>query len=250
MSPEPKPRSDRATVTPVPLKLLAAVGALLVVPGGAFLVAANIGTGGKVAIGVAVTWWLVASAVIGRTALRRRPDLRTPVRATLAAAAVVSIVGFFVLTRDEEVGERIATGSDPAAASAQEPGARAPSGERRPDRAEPKRNVQTLAGGFSGASGHSGTGKAAVVKLAEGGRVLTFSEFDVDMGGGELLIYLTRGEPGSDAEVKDFEDLGPLKGNVGDQQYQLPPNIDLARYSTVVIWCVPFSTRIAQAPLS
>lgn len=46
------------------------------------------------------------------------------------------------------------------------------------------------------------------------------------------------------------DDRAPLKGNVGDQQYELPPDLDLGLYSTVVIWCVPFSTRIAQAPLS
>lgn len=251
------PRDDRepehGTPTPLRWKLLAPLAALALVPGVAFLAAANIGTGGEVAIGIAVGWWVAASAIIGRTVLRRWPDLRRGVRGTLALAAVASVAAVIILTRDETVDEQIATGVSPAeAAPDARAGAPAPGGadaSKRED-PEPKRDVQALAGGFTGESGHAGTGDAAVVELAEGGRVLTFSDFDVDMGAGEVRVYLARGEPGSDGDVRDFKDLAPLKGNVGDQQYELPPDLDLGRYSTVVIWCVPFSTRIAQAPLS
>ena len=79
--------------------------------------------------------------------------------------------------------------------------------------------------------------------------MLTFSDFDVDPGAGGLRVYLHAGKTTSD-DLGDFVDLVGLKGNKGDQQYRLPADLDLRRYSTVVIWCVPFSTRIAQAPLS
>lgn len=253
-----EPDSHRPARTQLVVKLLAVAGALALVPGGAFLLAANIGTGGEVAIGVAVGWWVAASALLGRTALRRWPDLRRPVRATLALAAVASVTAAFLLTRDREVDEQIATGVPEAEATPEPPTAPVPagaggereSGRAKPARPEPKRNVRVLAGSFTGESGHSGTGKAAVVRLAEGGRVLTFSDFDVEMGAGEVRVYLARGEPASDGDVSDFKDLAPLKGNVGDQQYRVPRGVNLKRYSTVVIWCVPFSTRIAQAPLS
>jgi hypothetical protein len=88
-----------------------------------------------------------------------------------------------------------------------------------------------------------------VIELAEGGRVLTFRNFDVDPGAGGLRIYMTAGVPESDGEVKDFVELAPLKGTKGNQQYKLPNRLNLKRYGTVVIWCVPFTTRIAQAPL-
>ena len=45
-------------------------------------------------------------------------------------------------------------------------------------------------------------------------------------------------------------EIADLKGNKGDQQYEIPAGLDLERYNSVVIWCVPFSTRIAQAPLA
>ncbi|HLM25353.1 MAG TPA: DM13 domain-containing protein [Thermoleophilaceae bacterium] len=68
-------------------------------------------------------------------------------------------------------------------------------------------------------------------------------------GAGGLRIYMTAGVPSSDGDVKDFVELAPLKGTKGNQQYRLPRSLDLERYRTVVIWCVPFTTRIAQAVL-
>ncbi len=126
-------------------------------------------------------------------------------------------------------------------------GAPSPADDRPP--ARPTGNVQTLSGSFTGESNHRGKGRAAVVELPSGARKLTFSEFDVDPGAGGLRVYLTAGNPGSDADVRDFKDIGGLKGTKGDQQYDIPRDIDLKKYGTVVIWCVPFTTRIAQAGL-
>ena len=228
--------------TPLGLKVAAVIGALVVVPGGAFLAIANVGTGGKVAIAAGVVWWLIASALLGKTVLKRNPDLRTPVRATLAVAAVASIAAGYVATRGNTVDEDIVTAAPAAKApSKAEPGA--------PAAPPPARNVQLLSGRFTGESGHGGEGKAAVVKLGKGGRALTFSSFDVDPGAGDLRVYLHAGKTTSD-DLGDFLEIAKLKGNKGDQQYEIPANVDLKRYSTVVIWCVPFSTRIAQAPLT
>ena len=224
--------------TPLGLKVLAVIGALVVVPGGAFLAIANVGTGGKVAIAAGVAWWLIASAVLGRTLLTRAPDLRTPVRATLAVAAVASIAAGYVASRGNTVDEDIVMASPVEAPSKAEP-----------DSAPRPRNVQVLAGRFTGESGHRGEGRAAVVRLAKGRRVLTFSRFDVDPGAGDLRVYLHAGRTTSD-ELGDFVEIAKLKGNRGDQQYTIPAKVDLKRYSTAVIWCVPFSTRIAQAPLT
>jgi electron transfer DM13 len=52
-----------------------------------------------------------------------------------------------------------------------------------------------------------------------------------------------------ESEVEEFRDLGALKGNKGDQQYDLPQGLDLDRYSTVVIWCRAFSVNFARAVL-
>ena len=41
-----------------------------------------------------------------------------------------------------------------------------------------------------------------------------------------------------------------LKGNVGDQQYEIPADANLNHYGTVVLYCTPFTVRIAVAELS
>ncbi len=137
--------------TPLGLKILAVVGALVVIPGGAFLAIASVPTGGKVAIGAGVLWWLVMSSLLGKFVLKQNPDLRTPVRATLALAAVASIVTAFVVTRGNTVDEDIVTA--------------APRSDVRPQTSEPQE--QARAAECSGAerhlhgeSGHRGEGKA------------------------------------------------------------------------------------------
>ena len=47
----------------------------------------------------------------------------------------------------------------------------------------------------------------------------------------------------------DFVDLGELRGNIGDQNYEIPPDVDLSVYDTVVVWCVRFSTGFTAADL-
>ncbi|MDH3497546.1 MAG: DM13 domain-containing protein, partial [Gemmatimonadota bacterium] len=47
-----------------------------------------------------------------------------------------------------------------------------------------------------------------------------------------------------------FVGLGGLKGNVGDQNYDIPAGTDLTRYRTVTIWCRRFSVNFGSAPLS
>jgi hypothetical protein len=46
-----------------------------------------------------------------------------------------------------------------------------------------------------------------------------------------------------------FIDLGVLKGNIGDQNYQLVSDVDLSKYRAVSIWCKRFSVNFGAAPL-
>jgi hypothetical protein len=96
---------------------------------------------------------------------------------------------------------------------------------------------------------HSATGTATAVRTADGGNVLTLTNFEVD-NGPDLRLYLVAGPARDESEVEEFEDLGALKGNKGDQQYELPRGLDLDRYTTVVVWCRAFSVHFARAPLT
>ena len=78
-------------------------------------------------------------------------------------------------------------------------------------------------------------------------RFLRFEGFETD-NGPDLNVYLATGPP--DGSPGDFVDLGDLKGNIGDQNYELSDDIDLDRYTTVFIWCVRFSVAFGAAPLA
>ena len=108
-------------------------------------------------------------------------------------------------------------------------------------------NVLLARGSFESVA-HSAVGTATAIRTAAGARVLTLTNFEVD-NGPDLRVYLVAGPARDESEVEDFEDLGALKGNKGNQQYELPRDIDLGRYTTVVIWCRAFSVNFARAPL-
>jgi hypothetical protein len=43
--------------------------------------------------------------------------------------------------------------------------------------------------------------------------------------------------------------LGPLKGNRGNQTYELPAAFNPDKYRSISIWCKRFSVNFATAPL-
>ncbi len=99
---------------------------------------------------------------------------------------------------------------------------------------------------------HQGSGVAIVYQLPSGERVLRFTDFKT-LNGPALYVYLFAADDAHDnatVERAGFVSLGPLKGNVGDQNYNLPPDLDLTKYLAVSIWCRRFSVNFATAPLT
>jgi Electron transfer DM13 len=47
-----------------------------------------------------------------------------------------------------------------------------------------------------------------------------------------------------------FVELGVMKGNQGDQNYDVPETVELAQHRTVTIWCKRFSVNFGSAPLA
>lgn len=124
-------------------------------------------------------------------------------------------------------------------------------GQKMPDRvADEPMNAEPameLSGTFKDAdSFHRGSGKATIYALPDGRRVLRFENFTVT-NGPALSVYLVRSSDGNvDA---GFINLGKLKGNKGNQNYDIPADIDLGAYRSVIIWCVPFRVTFAVATL-
>jgi Electron transfer DM13 len=99
---------------------------------------------------------------------------------------------------------------------------------------------------------HETKGTAAIYQLGNGKRALRLTEFETS-NGPDVHVYLTAAEvaKGSDA-IKEagFIDLGSMKGNKGDQNYDLPPDVDLNKYKNVTIWCARFGVNFGEAALA
>lgn len=105
--------------------------------------------------------------------------------------------------------------------------------------------VTEYSGTFVGRD-HPTSGNALVLGDGSGQRFLRFEEFETD-NGPDLNVYLVNSSAGG---VDDFIDLGNLKGNVGDQNYEVPVDADLGVYDTVLIWCVRFSSPFGETILA
>ncbi len=97
---------------------------------------------------------------------------------------------------------------------------------------------------------HRGTGTATIYELDDGGKVLRFENFEVT-NGPDLRVYLVpNSNPESSGDITGYVELGALKGNIGDQNYEIPDDVDISEYGSVVIYCDPFSVIFSVATLS
>ena len=110
--------------------------------------------------------------------------------------------------------------------------------------------VEFISGSFSGADEfHEGSGSATIYELDSGQQVLRLEEFMV-INGPDLRVYLVPDpNPDDRDDVVGYLDLGSLKGNIGNQNYEIPVNVDVTEYGSVVIYCAPFHVIFATAPL-
>lgn len=93
---------------------------------------------------------------------------------------------------------------------------------------------------------HPTSGEALVIGNGTTQRFLRFENFETD-NGPDLNVYLVNSSTG---DVSDYVDLGDLKGNIGDQNYEIPADVDLDVYDQVVIWCVRFGVGFGDALLT
>ena len=212
-------------------------------------VVAGLGTALVVVLGVAATGGLLTEdadlamvltgtwlAVVGLAALlvaRRRRTYALPVVGAYALTTMV--VGGVLLhtsTVDRVVDERVLTAAAPSpqAAEAAEAAVAVP-------------DVRVVATGTFRGQAHPAVGTATVLERADGSRVLTLTGFATDPGP-DLRVRLV---PRAGADAGQGADLGALKGNRGDQQYDVPRE---AAVGAVVVWCRAFSVAFGEAALT
>lgn len=121
--------------------------------------------------------------------------------------------------------------------------------EEEPVEPEEPQVVSLYAGSFVPRS-HPGEGVATVLNDGSAQRFLRFEDFATD-NGPDLFVYLSRAPVDGDSGAfdDDFIDLGVLKGNIGPQNYEIPVDVDLDEYGTVVVWCKRFSVAFTAADL-
>ena len=112
-------------------------------------------------------------------------------------------------------------------------------------------NNQLASGQFHNGA-HDTKGMATVFQLADGKKTLRLTNFETS-NGPDVHVYLVAAQDAKDNDAvtkAGFVDLGSLKGNIGDQNYELPASADLATYRAVTIWCKRFSVNFGTAPLN
>ena len=156
-------------------------------------------------------------------------------RTILIVVALIVIVGGWYLFRPERlfVNARVNEGF-PAAGSAKTDGS----------------PLALLEGNFHDGA-HKTAGTATIHQLPDGKRVLRLTNFETS-NGPDVRVYLVAAEDAKDNDTvtrAGFLELGALKGNIGDQNYDLPSEADLTRYRSVTIWCRRFGVNFGTAPL-
>jgi len=109
-----------------------------------------------------------------------------------------------------------------------------------------------LASGSFHSVAHGTKGTASIYQLADGKHILRLANFETS-NGPDVHVYLVAANDASNSETVEkagFLELGSLKGNIGDQNYDIPADVDFEKYHAVTIWCKRFSVNFGTAPLN
>ncbi|MBA3750928.1 MAG: DM13 domain-containing protein [Nitrosopumilus sp.] len=107
-------------------------------------------------------------------------------------------------------------------------------------------SIQKIRGGlFIGVEDgiHNVEGTATIIPLIDNSTIIRLENL-MATNGPDLHIYLA-----TDNTATDFVDVGKLKANNGNQNYDILLGTDLSKYDTVLIWCKAFSVLFGSADL-
>lgn len=100
---------------------------------------------------------------------------------------------------------------------------------------------------------HPTSGRASIYQMPDGKRDLRLTDFTTS-NGPDVHVVLAHS---SDENLKqdfvkghlDAIELGPMKANQGDQNYDLPDSADVSKYDDVIIYCERFNVVFGSAKL-
>lgn len=97
---------------------------------------------------------------------------------------------------------------------------------------------------------HRGSGTATIYQLEDGTHLLRLEGFEVTNGPDLHVLLVPDPDPHDRDAIAGYVDLGSLKGNIGNQNYPIPADVDISEFNSVVIYCQPFHVVFSTAPLS
>lgn len=110
--------------------------------------------------------------------------------------------------------------------------------------------AKTLFSGKFHGKVHKTEGRATVYQEADGKLVLRLTGFKTS-NGPDVHVVLVAAYEDVNSLKSDMErvELGKMKGNEGDQNYEIPAGTDLTKFRTVSIYCERFNANFGAAPL-
>jgi hypothetical protein len=100
---------------------------------------------------------------------------------------------------------------------------------------------------------HQTSGRATIYRTLDGKQYLRLTDFSTSNGPDVHVVLARRDEANLTREIVkgqlDRVELGSLKGNQGDQNYDLPASVDLRKYNAAVIYCERFHAVFGLARL-
>jgi len=121
------------------------------------------------------------------------------------------------------------------------------------DNMKHENGLKTLETGTFHGQVHKTSGRATIYKEDDGRLVLRLTNFKTSNGPDVHVILIAATDANDDANFLKSNtqrvELGKLKGNEGDQNYEIPAGTDLARFQTVSIYCERFNANFGAAPL-
>jgi hypothetical protein len=114
-------------------------------------------------------------------------------------------------------------------------------------------DLQPLYTGLLAARAHPTSGRASIYQMPDGKRDLRLTDFTTSNGPD---VHVVLAESADESLKQDFlkselnrVELGQMKANQGNQNYEVPGSADLSRYDSVVIYCQRFHVVFGIAKL-
>lgn len=170
--------------------------------------------------------------------------------ALVAAVVAALVLQPWLLFVDVRVDDALPTVAPTSTSSAPGPDASAPSATP----TAPPEPVLLSSGTFISHE-HTTSGTASIIEQPDGTRVLALQALETS-NGPDVHVWLSASDvvEGFDgwfvAGGAPYLDLGLIKGNLGDQVYEIPADADLGQYRSVSLWCVQFAVSFGAAQLT